>query len=261
MADLNEQEMDKLNVIKKVFIGECTKKEASSSLGLTIRQINRLLIKFKDEGENGFVHKNRGKESKKKVSTEIKKEIVDLYITEYFDYNFTHFFEEIQEKYNLSYKTIDNILTEADIISPEAQHKTIKLYNANMKKAIRKKEATTEQIQILKDKGLIIEDENIAYNTLLRENYFFVMGYRHLFQKSARENKFIPGTTFGEVYSLFEFDRNFRNIIFKNVLVIENQLKSVISYQLSKKYGYRERDYLNAKNFTHHPDKHRLFLM
>ena len=45
MADLNEQEMEKLNVIKKVLIGEYTKKEASSSLWLTIRQINRLLIK------------------------------------------------------------------------------------------------------------------------------------------------------------------------------------------------------------------------
>ena len=30
----------------------------------------------------------------------------------------------------------------------------------------------------------------------------------------SKENKFIPGTTFKEVYSLFEFDRNFRNIIF-----------------------------------------------
>lgn len=112
-----------------------------------------------------------------------------------------------------------------------------------------------EQINILKDKGLIIEDESEAKEILLRENYFFLMGYRHLFMKSSKENKFIPGTTFYELYSLFNFDRNFRNIIFKNVLVIENQLKSVISYQLSKKYGYREKDYLNPKNFTSDHDK------
>lgn len=112
-----------------------------------------------------------------------------------------------------------------------------------------------EQLDILKDRGLIIEDELVAKDTLLRENYFFIMGYRHLFMKSAKESKFIPGTTFGELYSLFTFDRNFRNIIFKNVLVIENQLKSVTSYQLSKKYGYREKDYLNPKNFT--PDKYK----
>ena len=89
-----------------------------------------------------------------------------------------------------------------------------------------------EQLDILKEKGLIIEDEYAAEEILLRENYFFIMGYRHLFVKSSKDSRYIPGTTFGEIYSLFEFDRNFRNIIFKNVLVIENQLKSVISYQL-----------------------------
>ena len=114
-----------------------------------------------------------------------------------------------------------------------------------------------EQIEILKDKNLIIEDEEQAKEILLRENYFFLMGYRHVFMNSAKEKKFISGTTFSEVYSLFTFDRNFRNIIFKNVLVIENQLKSVLSYQLSKKYGYREKDYLNPKNFTSDHNKSR----
>ena len=112
-----------------------------------------------------------------------------------------------------------------------------------------------EQVEILKDKGLIIEDELEAKEILLRENYFFIMGYRHLFMSRNNKSKFISGTTFNEVYALFEFDRNFRNIIFKNALVIENQLKSVISYQLSKKYGYREKDYLNPKNFTQDHDK------
>lgn len=114
-----------------------------------------------------------------------------------------------------------------------------------------------EQVEILKNKGLIIEDEISVKETLLRENYFFIMGYRHAFMTSPKERKFIPGTTFDEVYSLFTFDRNFRNVIFKNVLVIENQLKSVISYQLSKKYGYKEKEYLNPKNFTQDHNKAR----
>jgi len=114
-----------------------------------------------------------------------------------------------------------------------------------------------EQLQILRNKGLIIEDEYDAEITLLRENYFFINGYRHLFMISSKEKKFVKGATFRELYSLFLFDRYFRNIIFKNVLVIENQLKSIISYQLSKKYGYREKDYLNPKNFTDAHDKRR----
>ena len=142
MLQMTEKEMKKLNTIKKILGGECTKKEAIEKLGITARQIDRLILKYKNDGEAGFIHKNRGRKSKKKISESIKEEIVNLYITEYFDYNFTHFYEEIREKYQLSAKSIDNILNEADIISPEAQHKTITLYNANMKKAIRQKEAT-----------------------------------------------------------------------------------------------------------------------
>lgn len=114
-----------------------------------------------------------------------------------------------------------------------------------------------EQIEIFKHKGLVIQDEKYAKQVLLRENYFFLNGYRHLFYKSAEEKQFITGTTFEELYSLFLFDRSFRNVLFKYLLVIENNLKSITSYQLSKKYGYRERDYLKAKNFTTAPERQR----
>ena len=49
---------------------------------------------------------------------------------------------------------------------------------------------------------------------------------------------------------MFMFDRNIRNILFKNLLIVENNLKSIFSYQLSRKYGYKEKDYLKISNFT-----------
>lgn len=114
-----------------------------------------------------------------------------------------------------------------------------------------------EQIEILKSKHIIVSNEEYAKGILLRENYFFLNGYRHLFMVSKNERVYKEGTTFEELYSLFLFDRAFRNILFKNLLIIENNFKSIISYQLSKKYGYRESDYLRNKNFTSRPDKQR----
>ena len=114
-----------------------------------------------------------------------------------------------------------------------------------------------QQIDILKKKGLIIDDINKAEDILLKENYFFLNGYRHLFMNSPTDRTFVSGATFDELYSLFLFDRYSRNILFKNVLIIENRLKSVMSYQLSKKYGYREKEYLSIKNFTLDPEKKR----
>ena len=113
-----------------------------------------------------------------------------------------------------------------------------------------KKEFRTldEQIDILKSKNLTINNVDEAKDILLRENYFFINGYRYLF--FDKDRKFIKGANFDELYSAFLFDRNLRNIMFKNLLVVENNIKSIISYQLSKKYGFKEKDYLNPKNFV-----------
>lgn len=107
-----------------------------------------------------------------------------------------------------------------------------------------------EQVDILKKKGLIISDEKKTREILLRENYFFISGYRHLFMNKEDKDKFLPGTTFEELYATFLFDRAIRNTFFKNILIVENNIKSITSYQLSKKYGFREKDYLNPNNFS-----------
>ena len=114
-----------------------------------------------------------------------------------------------------------------------------------------------EQIEILEEKGLIIEDVDYAKEILFRENYFFISGYRHLFMRHNDKDRFIKGTTFDELYGMFVFDRMIRNIMFKYILIVENNIKSIISYQMSKKYGFKEEDYLNPKNFTHDPLKKR----
>ena len=77
-----------------------------------------------------------------------------------------------------------------------------------------------EQIEILRGKGLTIEDVDFAKEILLRENYFFLTGYRFLFMRSMADRRFLPGTTFEELYAMFIFDRQIRNILFKNILVV-----------------------------------------
>lgn len=115
-----------------------------------------------------------------------------------------------------------------------------------------KKEFKTldEQLGIFKSKGLTINDEDEARNILLKENYFFINGYRRVLMVSSKEKKFVKGATFDELYAIFMFDRELRNILFKNLLIVENNIKSIISYKLSVKYGYKEKNYLKESNFT-----------
>ena len=92
-----------------------------------------------------------------------------------------------------------------------------------------------EQIEILKSKGLVFEDELKAKEVLFRENYFFINGYRHLFMKSFKDSTFICGTTFEELYSAFQFDRNLRNIMFKHLLIVENNVIHYLKNMVLKK--------------------------
>ncbi len=107
-----------------------------------------------------------------------------------------------------------------------------------------------EQIEIFRDKGLLIDDSVTTKSILLRENYFFISGYRKLFMVSTKNKRFIAGTTFEELYSVFLFDRRLRNTMFKFILIVENNIKSIMSHSLSKKYGIDEKIYLEPKNFT-----------
>lgn len=113
-----------------------------------------------------------------------------------------------------------------------------------------------QQIEALHNKGLIICDYEKARNILLRENYFFISGYRHPFLENKKN--YYEGTTFEELHSLFLFDRQLRNIIFKNILIFENNLKSVLSHVLSKNHGFKEKVYLNPSTLTSDPTKNKM---
>ena len=112
-----------------------------------------------------------------------------------------------------------------------------------------------EQIEILRNKGVSFDNFDNVNDVLVRENYFFLNGYRHLFLKSKNDNTFIEGTNFSEIYGLFTFDRQLRNILFKNILIVENNVKSIFSYVISKNHGYKESTYLDTSIFVKDPHK------
>lgn len=107
-----------------------------------------------------------------------------------------------------------------------------------------------QQIEILKSRGLIINNIDEAKEILTIHNYYNVInGYKDLFC-TINENgneEFIEGTTFDEIYALYCFDRELRSIIFKYTLQIENTLRTLISHIFSKYHGVE--NYLKYSNF------------
>ena len=138
--------------IKKVLSKDLTQKEAGLILGITDRQIRRLITKYKNMGEDAFVHKNINNQNAKKISDDIPTKIIDDYLTNYYDYGFTHFYEEQGRKYGISFSYMVEKFGTNYIISPYAQHRTVKLYNENMKKAIRDNFITESQEKLFEQR-------------------------------------------------------------------------------------------------------------
>lgn len=115
-----------------------------------------------------------------------------------------------------------------------------------------------EQINILKTRGLKFNDEIRALEILKRENYYNVInGYKDLFLLNSGINEqYKEGTTFEEIYSLYVFDRELRNIFIKKILIFENSFKSIIAYEFSALYGHN--DYLQRKNFKNNTMKEKI---
>ena len=85
-------------------------------------------------------------------------------------------------------------------------------------------------------------------------NYTFKFTYKDLFidYSITTDEQFLNGTTFEEIYALFCFDRNIRNIFLKYLLIIENNFKSIVSDVFSDKYGCD--NYLILDNFNTSPN-------
>ena len=91
-----------------------------------------------------------------------------------------------------------------------------------------------EQIEILKSRGLIINDEKIAEEFLLYNNYYRISGYSLTLRD---HDKFFPNATFQNIIDIYLFDYELRHILLKYLEKIEVKVKSVYVYLFTQKYG------------------------
>jgi transposase len=140
---MNEQH--KYEVIKKLVDTNGNKARAALTLNCSLRQVNRLIKKYKEEGKSGFVHGNRGRRPACTLSPQLRKDILCLYTTKYENSNLRHFTELLAEHEGIkvSETTVRNILFEQGILSPKARRDTRKTLKKQLKQ--QQKEAKTKK--------------------------------------------------------------------------------------------------------------------
>lgn len=108
-----------------------------------------------------------------------------------------------------------------------------------------------ELIDYLSSKGVVITDKKDALQKIERYTYYSIVNsYKSIFKD--KNNNYINDVCFDEIYALFEFDKNLKNIMLKFCLEIETVIKSAMANQISKVYGVK--DYLNTSNWDNSID-------
>ena len=129
-VELRMNEQEKYEVIKELVDHNGNKNRASKKLGISRRQVDRLIIKYKEKGKAGFVHGNRNHKPINALNNSISEDIILLYKNKYQDWNYNHFKEFLKKDENIdvSYDFIYKTLTKAGFLSPKARKKTKRKY-------------------------------------------------------------------------------------------------------------------------------------
>ena len=112
-------------------------------------------------------------------------------------------------------------------------------------KQIKPAKTIDEQISLLKQRGLIIADENLAKNTLGRLNYYTFTGYLHDYKIDSENYR--PGITFEKILDIYQCDKRLEIILLYAIDEIEHNLKTKVSHIFAIEIGVTE--YLNAEHF------------
>ena len=163
-VELRMNEKEKYDVIKELVDHNGNKNRAAMKLGLSKRQINRLIIKYKENGKYAFIHGNRSKKPVNALDKSISEDIITLYKNKYYDFNFNHFKEFLKKDENIdvSYDFIYKTLSKEGILSPKARKKTKKEFIK--KQLLKEKKISLDmdetQIQTIVNHEIALEDSH-----------------------------------------------------------------------------------------------------
>lgn len=93
------------------------------------------------------------------------------------------------------------------------------------------------QINILKQRGLLIANEHDAEKWLHKVSYYRMSGYWYPLLADRQNHIFKPSSTFEQAKMLYEFDSQLRHIVLSAIERIEIAVRTQIAYVMSHAHG------------------------
>jgi transposase len=98
LLTMSKKEISRLKILEQIKKKKLTVNEATESLGISERQTYRILKRYREEGDQGLVHRSRGKPSNRGYPEELKEKVIRIYRRSYKDFGPTFFTEKLEER-------------------------------------------------------------------------------------------------------------------------------------------------------------------
>ncbi|MBR1800098.1 MAG: Abi family protein [Bacteroidaceae bacterium] len=95
----------------------------------------------------------------------------------------------------------------------------------------------SEQIRTLRERGLIFDDEALAEQKLGFISYFRLADYWRPMELDEHTHQFLPHSTFQDVISRYQFDKELKSLLFSAIQTIEIAVRSKIIQHFSAAHG------------------------
>ena len=98
---MSTRDLKRIEVLSEVESGTRSRSAAASLLGVSERQLFRLLRRYRTNGGFGLVHKSRGRTSNRSINSGIRQYAVDLVKSHYTDFGPTLATEVLEQRHGI----------------------------------------------------------------------------------------------------------------------------------------------------------------
>lgn len=132
---MSHKELDRLHIIQESLNRHITQEQAAARIGISIRQVKRLVQRYRNEGPSGLVSRRRGKRPNNSFSTEFRTTVISLLKGRYADFGPTLACEKLREIHGLclSIETLRKWMVEEGIWR-ERRRKFARIYQRRMRR-------------------------------------------------------------------------------------------------------------------------------
>jgi len=97
IIEMSLREVKRLKVIQAAIDRQVTQKAVACMVGLSERQVRRLVRVVREDGDKGIIHKSRGRFSNRRIPDKVKERVLKLYERSYGDFGPTLATEKLTE--------------------------------------------------------------------------------------------------------------------------------------------------------------------